>query len=105
MLLAASFAQSVPAPLTLHDAATIALEKNPLRKAALADTRAAYADVQTARSFLIPHIDFSETAMRGDDPVYVFGSRLRQERFSQADFALNKRWNSGEAEACLNGVR
>jgi outer membrane protein TolC len=28
--------------------------------------------------------------MRGDDPVYVFGSRLRQQRFSQADFALNR---------------
>jgi outer membrane protein TolC len=25
---------------------------------------------------------------RGDDPVYVFGTRLRQQRFTQADFAL-----------------
>ena len=89
-LLATASAQSSSAPLTLGDAARIALEKNPLRKAALADTRAASADIKTARSFLLPHLAFSETAMRGDDPVYVFGSRLRQQRFTQADFALNR---------------
>ena len=90
MLIATGLAQSSAATLTLHDAANIALEKNPLRKAALADTRAARADMQTARSFLLPHVTFSETTTRGDDPVYVFGSRLRQQRFGQADFALNQ---------------
>lgn len=89
-LLAAASAQSPPAPLTLPDAVRIALAKNPLHKAALADTRAASADIKTARSFLLPHLSFSETATRGDDPVYVFGSRLRQQRFTQADFALNR---------------
>lgn len=70
----------------------MALEKNPLRKAALADTKAASAGVQEARSFLMPRINFSETATRGDDPVYVFGSRLRQQRFTADIFAppLNK---------------
>jgi outer membrane protein TolC len=67
----------------------IALEKNPERKAALADVRAASADVKEARSFLLPHINFSETATRGNDPVYVFGSKLRQQRFTTEDFALN----------------
>jgi outer membrane protein len=75
--------------LTLKQAVTIALEKNPQRKAALADTRAAAADVKEARSFLLPHLTFSETATRGNDPVYVFGSKLRQQRFTAADFALN----------------
>ena len=46
--------------------------------------------VRAARSFLMPHLSFSETATRGDDPVYVFGSKLRQQRFTQADFTLNK---------------
>jgi len=68
-LLAAASAQSSPAPLTLQDAVRIALEKNPLHKAALADTRAASADIKTARSLLLPHLSFSETATRGDDPV------------------------------------
>lgn len=76
-------------PLTLHQAVSIALEKNPERKAALADTKAASADVREARSFLLPHVTFSETATRGNDHVYVFGSKLRQQRFTTADFALN----------------
>jgi hypothetical protein len=38
----------------------------------------------------MPHLNFSETATRGDDPVYVFGSKLRQQRFTTADFALNQ---------------
>ena len=38
----------------------------------------------------MPHRNFSETATRGDDPVYVFGSKLRQQRFATADFALNQ---------------
>ena len=88
--IATALAQSPPAPLTMHDAASIALEKNPLRKAALAETQAASADTQTARSFLLPHVTFSETATRGDDPVFVFGSKLRQRRFTTDDFTLNK---------------
>src|ERR1019366_5847673 len=78
-----------PSPLTLQQAVSISLEKNPERKAAMADTKAASAGVKEARSFLLPHVTFSETASRGNDPVYVFGSELRQQRFTTADFALN----------------
>lgn len=85
------FAQQLqqPSPLTLRQAVNIALEKNPRRKAALADTRAASADVKQARSLLYPHVTFSETATDGNDPVYVFGSKLRQQNFSASDFAFN----------------
>lgn len=86
-----AYAQAAPASsLTLQQAVTIALEKNPWRKAALAETSAASAGVQGARSVLLPRLTFSETATRGNDPVYVFGSKLRQQRFREADFALNK---------------
>ncbi|HET8924654.1 MAG TPA: TolC family protein [Candidatus Acidoferrum sp.] len=78
-----------PSPLSLQQAVNIALEKNPQRKAALADTEAASAEVKEARSFLLPHVTFSETATRGNDPVYVFGDKLRQQRFKTSDFALN----------------
>ncbi len=85
------FAQTAASsPLTLQQAVAIALEKNPLRKAAAADTKAASAGVQEARSFLLPHLNFSETATRGNDPVYVFGSKLRQQRFTGNDLALNR---------------
>ena len=93
LALAASLsAQTVTAgsPLTLQQAVAIALEKNPLRKAAAADTRAASAGVSEARSFLLPHLNFTETATRGNDPVYVFGSKLRQQRFTSNDFTLNR---------------
>lgn len=93
-LTARSFSQAPaePSPLSLQQAANIALEKNPLRKAAIADTKAASAGVQEAQSFLMPHVNFSELATRGDDPVYIFGSKLRQQRFSADNFAppLNK---------------
>ena len=85
-----ALAQNSPAPLTLHDAANIALEKNPLRKASLADTKAAVAEVREAQSFLMPRVTFSEQATRGNDPVYVFGNKLRQQRFTTGDFSLNK---------------
>lgn len=83
--------QDTPAknPLTLERAVAIALEKNPETKAALADTKAAKADIQSARSVLLPHVTFSETATSGNDPVYVFGTKLQQQRFSTEDFALN----------------
>lgn len=76
--------------VSLQQAVTIALEKNPLRKVAVADTKAAAAGVREARSYLMPHLSFSEIATRGDDPVYAFGSKLRQQRFTEADFTLNK---------------
>jgi len=38
----------------------------------------------------MPRVTFSETATRGNDPVYVFGSKLRQRRFAADDFSLNK---------------
>jgi outer membrane protein len=85
-----SLAQTSSPVLSLQQAVTIALEKNPLRKAAIADTKAASAGVREAGSFLMPHVTFSEVATRGNDPVYVFGSRLRQQRFTSADFALNQ---------------
>jgi outer membrane protein len=85
-------AQVIPqsSSLTLQQAVDIALDKNPMRKVALSDIKVASADVRLARSFLMPHLTFSETGTRGNDPVYVFGSKLRQQRFAASDFALNK---------------
>ena len=38
----------------------------------------------------MPHITFSETGTSGNDPVYVFGSKLRHRRFTMNDFSLNQ---------------
>ena len=92
LFLGTAFAQqqTEPLSLTLQQAVQIAMQKNPLRKAAIADTKAASAEVREARSFLMPHLSFTETATRGNDPVYVFGGRLRQQRFTTNDFALTQ---------------
>jgi outer membrane protein TolC len=42
-----------------------------------------------ARTRLLPQLGFTEDISRGNDPVYAFGTRLRQRQFTQADFALN----------------
>ena len=79
-----------PSSMTLSQAVNIALEKNPQRKAALAEHHAALAEVKEARSGFFPRISFTESAMRGNDPVFAFGTRLREGRFTASDFALNR---------------
>ena len=91
LLLSASLlAQDAAAPITLPQAVGMALEKNPLHKAALADTHISLAEIRVARSPLMPKIMFTESAVRGNDPVFVFGTHLRQQSFTLADFALNR---------------
>jgi outer membrane protein len=77
-------------PLTLPQAVAIALERNPQRKAGLAETRATRASQKEAQSAYLPRLTFSEAAVISSDPVFVFGTRLRQNRFTAADFALNQ---------------
>jgi outer membrane protein TolC len=85
-----AFAQTgVSDEWTLRQTIEISLAKNPDAALAQAETRAAQAGVEQARAALLPHLQFTEDLTRGNDPVYAFGTRLRQQRFTQADFALN----------------
>jgi outer membrane protein TolC len=76
--------------LTLEQAVTTALEKNPTRKSVVFEVQTAAADTKLARSALFPQIGLAEAFQRSNDPVFVFGSRLRQHSFATADFALNR---------------
>ena len=76
-------------PLTLSDAVKLTLDKNPMHKAALADTKAAFAGVRESRAPLLPKITFAENLTAGNDPIFVFGTKLRQQIFTAQDFALN----------------
>lgn len=78
-----------PKPVTLPEAVLKALDKSPDRRLSSLDVAAAQSDSRLARTALLPTLGFSESAARGNDPVYVFGARLRQQRFTQNDFALN----------------
>lgn len=87
--LSSIFAQAQSAPMTLRQAIDRALGQNPQAVIARADDAGAAAAARQARTQLLPQLTFTEDISRGNDPVYVFGERLRQREFTQADFALN----------------
>ena len=89
LLAAAGGAAAQSPPLTLRQAIDRALRQNPEAAVAQADQDAAGAAAKQARTAYLPLLDFTEDISRGNDPVYVFGSRLRQQQFTQANFALN----------------
>ncbi len=90
LALAMSASAEDPVPLTLPEALKLTLANNPMHKAALADTKAASAGVREARAPMLPRIMFAENFTMGNDPVFVFGTKLRQQEFTAADFALNE---------------
>lgn len=75
-------------PLTLRQAIEAALKQSPDIDVARADLEDARAGVSMARTQFLPQVNFTEDMSRGDDPVYVFGTRLRQQAFTLADFDL-----------------
>ena len=76
-------------PLTLRQAIDKALGQSPEAQIARANNQDASAAATLARTQLMPQLNFTEDISRGNDPVYAFGTRLRQRQFTQADFALN----------------
>jgi outer membrane protein len=76
-------------PLTLRQAVNQALGQSPEAAIARAGNQDAKAAASLARTALLPQLSFTEDISRGNDPVYAFGTRLRQRQFTQADFALN----------------
>jgi len=84
-----SLALGAQDPLTLSQAIHQALSQNPDSAIARADSLDARAAASLARTALLPQLSFTEDISRGNDPVYAFGMRLRQQQFASADFALN----------------
>jgi outer membrane protein TolC len=82
-------AEAQAPPFTLQQAVALSLDKNPDRRIAASDVSSARIEAKAARTALFPNLFFTEAVTRGDDPVYAFGTRLRQQRFQQSDFALN----------------
>lgn len=74
--------------LTLKDALELGLKGNPELKAFHNSVYAEKENIGSARSSLLPKITFEERFMRTTNPTFAFSSKLNQERFSQADFAI-----------------
>jgi len=89
MLCAAGLTGAAQEPLTLRQAIQEALGQSPEAAMARAGNQEAKAAAMMARIQLLPQLNFTEDISRGNDPVYAFGTRLRQRQFTQADFALN----------------
>lgn len=89
LLAVGRLAASPQEPLTLRQAMDQALGQSPQAAIAHADSQDAKLAAGMARTQLMPQLNFTEDISRGNDPVYAFGTRLRQRQFTQADFALN----------------
>jgi len=76
-------------PLSLSEAIARGKARNPDAGAAAAAEREAADRVTQARGGYLPKVDVAESWQRGNDPVFVFGSRLAQRQFTAADFALD----------------
>jgi len=92
LLLAALFVAlpaSAQSPLSLSEAISRAKARNPDAGAAAAAEREAAERVTQARGGYLPKVDVAESWQRGNNPVFVFGSRLAQRDFTAADLALD----------------
>ena len=76
--------------LTLHDFCRKVLDYYPRLKEQAATVELAVANRLQAQAGYLPRLQAQAGATYGDDPVYVFGSRLRQRAFTQEDFDLDR---------------
>ena len=82
-------AQDSPRSITLQQAVDAALKQNPAFQESADDFHATRARLQQTQSAWYPRLDFRQDFTRSNNPVYVFGTKLTQRQFSNADFALN----------------
>lgn len=90
---AAGLAQEVadlPPPLALDEAIALALAGSPHLAAAEAYRRAADAELAAARAQRLPRLAAEAVTQRSDHPALVFGQVLAQERFTAADFVVDR---------------
>jgi outer membrane protein TolC len=77
------------APLTLAEAMRRARTASPAARALASSSGEAVARVRQARASYLPRVDVTESVQRGNQPVFVFGSLLSQQRFAADNFAID----------------
>ena len=75
-------------PLTLKDAARMAVDKHPAMEASAAQVRVAQTRIEQARSGYLPKLNYAESWQRSNNPVFVFSSLLTQHQFTERNFAI-----------------
>jgi outer membrane protein TolC len=74
--------------LSLSEAVGRALENNPDLAVDAPGQRAARSEFKAARAGYLPRLDFEQSYLAGNNPVFVFGTLLTQRRFTADNFAL-----------------
>lgn len=75
-------------PLSVAEVIAMAKARGPSAKAAAAAEDEASARLTQARAMRLPHAEVTQSWQRGNQPVFVFGSKLMQRRFTAEDFSL-----------------
>lgn len=89
-----SFLLLVAAPLlaqdslSLRDAVRLAVRQNKAVAASSAGMRASQARIDEARAGLLPKVNYSESFVRSNNPVFVFSSLLTQHQFGPENFSI-----------------
>jgi outer membrane protein len=85
------FSFSLPAQerLTLSEAVTRALKNNPDLAVDEPGRQAALLEFKAARAGYLPRLDFEQSYLAGDNPVFVFGTLLNQRRFTADNCAIS----------------
>jgi outer membrane protein TolC len=74
--------------LSLREAVQSALRQNKAIAGANAATKASTARVEEARAGWLPKLNYSESFVRSDNPVFVFSSLLTQHQFGAQNFNI-----------------
>lgn len=74
--------------ISLDEAIAAAQKRHPLMERAASIEEQQHGAVREAKAALYPSISLAEDVLYSNDPVFAFGSKLRQGRFNADDFAL-----------------
>jgi outer membrane protein TolC len=74
--------------LTLPEAVARALQNNPDLAVDEPGRQAALSEFKAAKAGYLPRLDFEQSYLAGNNPVFVFGTLLTQQRFTAQNFAL-----------------
>ncbi len=74
--------------LTLSDAVARTLANNPDLAVDGPGQEAARLEFKAARAGYLPRLDFEQSYQAGNNPVFVFGTLLSQQKFTERNFAL-----------------
>lgn len=83
-------AQEVERQLSFDEALDVAMNRNVDLRIAQAEEVAAAAGASSASAFLWPEVVFTSGLIRSNDPVFAFGTKLRQGVFGEPDFAIQE---------------